>query len=185
MKRAIYTTVQRADESHDSYMARHDFQFEELLQMGVSFADIRAYILLRNSGLGSEDKKKLIVDSHGNLEYQAIVSALKLLGSKFFHEVQAGKQISQPRQDVRRQCSVREDPGSGFQEDDHVFMGETWDDSEVAYDDNDPDAIVCMQFEESLVDALQSDADLAACYNNVPRCPKEDQRSQSQQGFLG
>jgi hypothetical protein len=92
-ERAIYTTVQRADESHDSYMARHDFQFEELLQMGVSFADIRAYILLRNSGLGSEDKKKLIVDSHGNLEYQAIVSALKLLGSKFFHEVQAGSKF--------------------------------------------------------------------------------------------
>lgn len=32
-------------------------------------------------------------------------------------------------------------------------------------DDNDPDAIVCMQFEEGLVEALQSDTELASCYN--------------------
>ena len=68
-ERAIYTTVQRSDESHDSYMARHDYQFEELLQMGVKLEDTRAYIF---------------VDSQGNLEYKNIVSSLKLLGSKFF-----------------------------------------------------------------------------------------------------
>ena len=33
-ERAIYTTVQRPDEAHESYLARHDYQFEELLQMG-------------------------------------------------------------------------------------------------------------------------------------------------------
>ena len=27
-ERAIFTTVQRTDESHESYMARHDYQFE-------------------------------------------------------------------------------------------------------------------------------------------------------------
>ena len=184
-ERAIYTTVQRADESHDSYMARHDFQFEELLQMGVSFADIRAYILLRNSGLGSEDKKKLIVDSHGNLEYQAIVSALKLLGSKFFHEVQAGSKFPNRVKTYDVNAVFDEDSGSGFPEDDHVFMGETWDESEIAYDDNDPDAIVCMQFEESLVDALQSDADLAACYNTYLDARKRINDRSRNRGFWG
>lgn len=82
-ERAIFSTVQRSDETHESYMARHDYQFEELLQMGVGFEEIRAYVLLRNSGLGAEDKKKLIVDANGDLKYQAITSALKLLGSKF------------------------------------------------------------------------------------------------------
>ena len=47
----------------------HDYQFEELLQMGVKLEDTRAYIF---------------VDSQGNLEYKNIVSSLKLLGSKFF-----------------------------------------------------------------------------------------------------
>ena len=58
--------------------------------MGVGFNEVRAYILLRKSGLGSEDKKKRVVAAKGELEYKSIVSSLKLLGSKFFHELQTG-----------------------------------------------------------------------------------------------
>jgi len=83
-ERAIYSTVQRGDETHESYMARHEVQFEDLLSQGASLTDVRAYILLRNSGLTSEEKKKIIVDAQGNLTYDAVVSALGLLGSKFF-----------------------------------------------------------------------------------------------------
>ena len=32
-ERAIYSTVQRSDETNESYLARHDHQFEELLSM--------------------------------------------------------------------------------------------------------------------------------------------------------
>jgi hypothetical protein len=46
--------------------------------MGVGFNEVRAYILLRNSGLVSEDKKKIIVDAKGELEYKSKVSAMKL-----------------------------------------------------------------------------------------------------------
>eukprot|EP00435_Cladocopium_sp_Y103_P031951 s274_g8.t1 len=56
-ERALYSTSQRADETHESYLARHDYQFEELLQLGVGFAEMRAYVLLRNSGLHAEDKR--------------------------------------------------------------------------------------------------------------------------------
>ena len=97
-ERAIFSTTQRTDETHESYLARHDFQFEELLQMGVGIPEVRAYILLRNSGLNADDKKKLIVDSKGALEYDAIVSALKLLGSRFFNEIQSGsKNVSRSK----------------------------------------------------------------------------------------
>ena len=58
--------------------------------MGVGFEEDRAYVLLRNSGLGAEDKKKLIVDADGDLKYKNIVSSLKLLGSRFLHELQSG-----------------------------------------------------------------------------------------------
>ena len=58
-ERAIYSTVQRADETHESYLARRDHQFEELLSMKVGMDEFRAYILLRNSALSSEDKKLL------------------------------------------------------------------------------------------------------------------------------
>lgn len=46
-----------------------------------------------------------------------------------------------------------------------VYLGDAWEDHEVVYDENDPDAVVCMQFEDSLVEAMQSDPDLASCFN--------------------
>ena len=36
-------------ETNDSYLARHDVHFEELLSQGVTFEQVRAYILLRQS----------------------------------------------------------------------------------------------------------------------------------------
>ena len=164
-ERAIFSTVQRQDESHESYLARHDYQFEELLQMGVGFNEVRAYILLRNSGLGSEDKKKLIVDAKGELEYKSIVSSLKLLGSKFFHEVQTGNRSLGRNKTYDVNAVFDEDPQVQSADDETAFMGESWDDYEIQYDDSDPDAVVRMQFEENLVEALQCDSELAACYN--------------------
>ena len=38
-----------------------------------------------------------------------------------------------------------------------------WDEHEPPLDESDPDAIVCLQFEDSLAEALQSDGELAAC----------------------
>jgi len=184
-ERAIYTTVQRQDESHESYLARHDYQFEELLQMGVKFEDIRAYILLRNSGLGAEDKKKLIVASHGDLEYKAIVSSLKLLGSKFFHEVQSNSKFPNRVKTYDVNAVFDDDLGSSTIDDDQVFVGEAWDDADLPYDESDPDAVVCMQFEESLVDALQADSDLAACYNTYLEARKRINDRNRNRGFWG
>ena len=91
---AIFSTTQKNDETHESYMARHEVQFEDLISQGVTIADIRAYILLRNSGLSAEDKRRVIIDANGDLTYPKVTSALKLLGSRFFHEVQTGQKQS-------------------------------------------------------------------------------------------
>jgi hypothetical protein len=52
--------------------------------MAASLEEMRAYILVRNSGLSAEDKKRIIVDSQGNLEYTEVSESLQLLGSRFF-----------------------------------------------------------------------------------------------------
>ena len=184
-ERAIFSTSQRSDESHESYLARHDYQFEELLQMGVGFEEIRAYVLLRNSGLGPEDKKKLIVDADGDLKYKNVVSSLKLLGSRFFHELQSGsKSLSRSKTyDVN---AVFEDEVHGeIHDDDVAFVGDTWEDLEPPWDENDPDAIVCLQFEDSLVEALQSDGELAACYNTYLDARKRLSDRNKNRGFWG
>ncbi|OLQ11318.1 hypothetical protein AK812_SmicGene4852 [Symbiodinium microadriaticum] len=69
-EKAIYNTAQKADETNDSYLARHDVHFEELLAQGTTLEEIRAYILLRQSQLSAEDRKKIVVEFFSDLQGQ-------------------------------------------------------------------------------------------------------------------
>ena len=87
-EKAIFGTIQKADETNDSYLARHDIHFEELLAQGVSFEEVRAYILLRQSSLTSEDRKRIVVELDGKLSYKKVCASVRLLGSRFFADLQ-------------------------------------------------------------------------------------------------
>ena len=172
-EKAIFGTSQRSDETHESYLARHDHHFEELLQMRVSLEEIRAYVLLRNSGLGAEDKKRLIVDSGEILEYGSVVSSLKLLGSKFFQDVQGGAKFS-TRTKVYDVMYTQEDEVDGSwtetqgDSSEIALLADVTDDLpqlESLAEEGDQDALACLQFEEGLIDILQSDRDTAVCLN--------------------
>ena len=88
LEQAMFVVSQKADESNDSYISRHDAAFEELLARKVSIEEIRAYILLRHSQLSPEDKKKVVVEAKGDLKYQDTIKSVRLLGSKFFTDFQ-------------------------------------------------------------------------------------------------
>ena len=87
-EKAIFGTIQKSDESNDSYLARHDVHFEELLAQNVSLEEVRAYVLLRQSALSAEDRKKIVVEMGGTLKYDKVSSAVRLLGSRFFSDLQ-------------------------------------------------------------------------------------------------
>ena len=59
-EKAIYATSQRSDETNESYLARHEILFEDVLCQGATFADMRSYILLRNSVVCREKKRCLL-----------------------------------------------------------------------------------------------------------------------------
>ena len=84
----IYQVAQKNDETDDSYLARHDAFFEELLARKVTIQEARAYILLRHSLLTPEEKKKVVVEARGDLKYEDTVRTIRLLGSKFFGDLQ-------------------------------------------------------------------------------------------------
>ena len=163
-ERAIFSTQQKPDETHESYLARHDHHFEEMLSMGTKLEEVRSYCLLRNSGLAQEDKKRIIIDSQGELEQSKVLAAMKLLGSRFFQEVQGSAKTTQRTKTYDINTVTDEEPRATPLEEDLAFYGDVWDDGEN-YDEGDPDAVICFQFEENLVDALQSDSEIAACYN--------------------
>ena len=41
IERAIFSTVQRPDKTHESFIARHEVQFKDLLSDGATLEDIR------------------------------------------------------------------------------------------------------------------------------------------------
>ena len=86
-ERALYATQQKGDESHDSYLNRHDIAFEDLVTKQVKIEETRAYVLIRQSALNVEDRKKVIMDCGGKLKYEDARRSIRLLGSRFFLEV--------------------------------------------------------------------------------------------------
>ena len=169
-EKALYRSAQKADESSESYLSRCDVTWTELLSKKVDLRELQAYIVLRGSKLGHEDKKRVIVESkaeQGNqLTMDNVTSAVRLLGSGFFQEYTGS------RRDVK---SSKTYDHTAFQVD------EEWDaDHEIfaAHDDmpedeiletlaaeNDEDAILVMQFEDSIADTIQSDSELSAFYS--------------------
>ena len=183
-ERAIYTTTQRADETHESYLARHDFQFEELASLNVTIEEMRAYCLLRNSGLLMDEKKKIIMDSGGKLEYDKVVAALKLLGSRFFSELQtSGKSTTRTKTYETANVVDDEEPTGAANEEDSLFQ-DSWDDEALLIsEENEQDALVIQQFEDSLVDVLQNDPETAQCFYSYLEARKRITERNKNRGF--
>ena len=113
-KRAIFGISQKSDETNESYLARHEVLFKDLISQGATLSDMRAYILLRNSGLVSEDKKRVVIEAQGHLKYEEVTKAIRMLDAKFFQEVQGNvKQSRTKTYDVNH-----------VELDDEVFYGE-------------------------------------------------------------
>ena len=90
-EKSLYGTVQRSDESHDSFLSRMEANFMELLARNTTLEEVQAYVLLRQSTLSADDKKRILLEHEGELKYKPVVKSFRLLGSKFFSEFQIGR----------------------------------------------------------------------------------------------
>ena len=162
-EKAIFGLSQRSDETNESYVARHEIVFEDLVSQNVSFQDIRSYVLLHNSSLLSEDKKRVIIESGGNLQYSKVLSAIKMLGSRFFGELQGqGKSTKLKTYDVNFTDDAEEEAPTSAETLLYSEAGELTDQTiEVFAAENDEDAQIIMQFEENLINMLQEDDEMA------------------------
>ena len=168
-EQAIFQVAQRSDETNDSYVARHDAFFEELIARNVTLEEVRAYILLRHSQLAAEDKKKVVVDARGNLTYGDTVKAIRLLGSKFFGDLQnrhaAGSAKTSERTKVY-DIHFTEDSAAEETFYSSVPAEEEFDDEELLcyfLEQNVEDAVYIAEFEDSIIDAIQ-ESNLAPVY---------------------
>ena len=165
-EKAIYSTAQKADETNDSYLARHDVHFEELLAKGVTMEEIRAYVLLRQSQLSSEDRKKIVVEMGGKLEYSKIVSAIRLLGSRFFADLQGQRTARTKTYDANvLEEAISEEPERAFQASVQGLIDEAEPELDAEFVEamvaaDDPDALAVQGFEEELEGFFQDTPDL-------------------------
>ena len=170
-EKALYGTVQRSDETHDSYLSRMEANFIELLSRETKLEEVQAYVLLRQSLLSPDDKKKILLEHSGELKYEPVVKSFRLLGSKFFSELQGGRSTGKTKvYDVNvaeladSECarSSEEMPAErafvAMMDDQEPELDAEF--MEVMLASEDHDALVVNAFEQELEDFLQDVPDM-------------------------
>ena len=186
-EKAIYATSQRSDETNESYLARHEILFEDVLSQGATFADMRSYILLRNSGLSADDKKKVIVDSGGTLDYTTVTSSIRMLGSRFFQDVQGVAKSTQRTKayEINHVQEMDDEPMIG----EEAYLGtvDSNDNIENLLDayvaDGDEDAILMAQFEDQLIETIQGSEEMSAYMSSYVEARKRLLEKSKFRGF--
>ena len=173
-ERAIYHCVQRPDESNDSYLARSDILWTELLGKQMELEELQSYIVLRGSGLSAEDKKRVVLESNAaadpQLTMKKVSQSIRMLGAGFFHDVTGQKRAKTKIYDPDSAMIAEEEEAQYTEMTDSVYQaiddGSTEDDHvDSLLSEGDPDAIYITDFENAAGELLQSDGELAACYN--------------------
>ena len=170
-EKALFRCVQRPDESNDSYLARADVLWSELLTKIMSLAELRAYIVLRGSLLPSEDKKRVLVESgaeaNASLSLDRVSRAIRMLGAGFFQEY-AGIRRQKGRT-YDHQVMLAEDEDEHHEASVHHTLDDDGLDEQAFMEqlaqEGDSDALLVGEYESAMSDTLQSDHELASCYN--------------------
>ena len=166
-EQAIYHTLQKTDETNDSFLARADILWSRLLARKITIADLQAYIVLRGSQLSADEKKKVIMDSEttGSLTMKKVSEAIRLLGASFFQDM-TGKKVG--RSKVYDQAALVSDsvdePGSHLSEDPTLTALDEGMETEFLdsmIQEGDQDALLIADFEAAAMDLIQEDSDLA------------------------
>ena len=170
-EKALFESVQKADETNDSFLARTDVLWSKLLSRKLTMEQLQAYIILRGSGLSPEEKKKVILDSDrensGNLSMQRVTEAIRLLGASFFQEMTGVKKGPKGKvydQNTLLACDEDDDETA---EASYVTQDEWTEDNFIdsLREQGDDDACLIADFEETAVEMLQDDANLATAYS--------------------
>ena len=169
-EKALYSTTQKHDESNDSFISRLEGHFAELFARSTKLEEVQAYVLLRQSTLPSEDKKRILMEHAGALSYEPVVRSLRLIGSKFFHEFQTGGKSTAKTKVydslVTEETEILSEPAGSeraafvtYVDDDQELDPET---VEIYAAQEDPDACLIQSFEAEFEDYLQETPEMSS-----------------------
>ena len=159
-ERAVYRTLQKSDESTMSFVNRLQVAFTEL--GNVTIKEFQAFLLLRQSTLGTEDKKRILTMTDGKMETLAIEKALRTLSASVLNNGMDPKKKVYPTNFVEPEWSEPVENHTSLSST-FVTMEEEEIDSEtveVLVAQGDPDAIQVQAFEQDLSDMFQDAPEL-------------------------
>ena len=188
-EKALYKCRQGSDESNDSYLARSDVIWQELLSRKLTLEDLQSYIILRGAGLSSEDKKRVILDSEassdGRLTMTRVNAAVRMLGAGFFQEMTAGKKTGRYKT-YDSNAFVMDHEMDDSQPAMMADGSEDWNEDEIVdtlVQEGDEDALLIADFESAVMDLVQSDEELAATYTAYTDARKRLNDKMKSRGF--
>eukprot|EP00435_Cladocopium_sp_Y103_P067100 s130_g29.t1 len=161
-ERALYKIQQKNDESTMSFTNRLNVAFADLGD-DVKVQDFKAFVLLRQSCLTGEDKKKILTMTSGKLESKAIDQAMRSLATRVLTGSTEQRKKVYPTnytEDDVPDTSESLEPAwhaSAYQ------IEDDYDDTELIEQlaqQGDADALVIQSFESDLEDLFQSTPDL-------------------------
>ena len=167
-ERALFRRSQKADESNDSFLARADILWTDLISQGLTLEEIRAYVVLRGSSLTPDDRKRVVIESDssgsGKLGMEEVSKSVRMLGSSFFQDLTGQKRTKGKVYDA---YALQVDETEVEAEPVHRVEENGWDDDwlEVLAADGDEDAALVCDYEGAVQDVVQEDGELASAYN--------------------
>ena len=153
-EKALFRVMQKSDESVMSYVNRMQVSFRDLGE--VSLEDMKAFVLLRQSCLTAEDKKKVITMTGGVLEAKKVEQAMRQLSTRVIVGQGEQKKKTYP-------VNLVEEEEEAF----YSAQEEEMDEEsalQAMCDQGDEDALLISDFEDQLVEACQDNQALSQCF---------------------
>ena len=169
-EKAIFRCQQKTDETNDSYLARADVMWAELLAKKMDLSELQAYIMLRGSQLSAEDKKRVLLEADikdaGELKIDRVSKAIRMLGAGFFQQM-SGQAKTKGK--IYEGTAMMAEDREVHPEDGMAHAGDSTPDEEEMIEalaaEGDEDAALILDYESAAAGALQEDSELASAYN--------------------
>ena len=156
-EKALYRIIQRPDESTMSFVNRLEVGFMELGKTSVQ--EMKAFVLLRQSALGPEDKKRILVLTQGSMDASKVANAMRQLSTRVLTGT-AEKKKTYPINMVEEEVEEEVNMSTGG----HGGDEESWDEEQAVQflmDQGDEDACFIAEFEDQLIDTCQGSSELS------------------------
>ena len=158
-EKVMYRISQKSDESTTSFVNRLGVAFAELGDT-VTVKDFHAFVLLRQSCLSVDDKKKILTMTNGKMETKLIDQAMRSLATRVLTSANEPKKKVYPVNYSEVDHGEPSEPGETAW---HVSPEEEDEEGEsIEYlaQQGDADALTIQTFEQDLEDLFQSTPDL-------------------------